>query len=287
MKTDKKYISTLSPLNKNANLITVTNIYSMFEAKHAPQFYFEGECHTQWEFVYVLDGQVGVTADKQVYSLSAGDIIFHKPMEFHKIWSENEQQSHVFICSFDLEGSFVHHLRNGIYRLWNEPRQIMSMLLDMLHTHNTNCSNKVSPNYAELIAEDNMITQLCINYLELLFIYLSYSDKRVQVAEPSEKISLYTKIASVLEEHIYDKITISEIAQICNVSAATVKNCFAEYAGCGVHKYFLNIKIRTAIELLKKGKNVSEVSDMLHFANPNYFSYVFKRETGTCASSYK
>ncbi|MBR5156730.1 MAG: AraC family transcriptional regulator [Clostridia bacterium] len=284
MKTDKKYISSISALNKNENLISVSSIYSMFEAKHSPEFYFEGECHIPWEFVYVIDGQVGITADKRVYSLSAGDIIFHKPMEFHKIWSENENWSHVFICSFDLEGKAVHQLRNGIYRLDEDSAKIMNMLLDLLRKNN---SDNNWLDYADLIAQNSKIMQISVNYLELIFTYLSYSDKSVNIAEPNERINLYTKIVGVLEEHIYDKITISQIADICNVSAATVKNCFAEFAGCGVHKYFLNIKIRKAIELLKSGKNVNEVSDMLQFANPNYFSYVFKRETGTCASSYK
>ena len=288
MKTDKKYISSISPLNKNENLISVSNIYSMFEGKHTPEFYFEGECHSPWEFVYVIDGQVGITADKRVYSLSAGDIIFHKPMEFHKIWSENESRSHVFICSFDLEGKAVHFLRNGIYKLDAEATHIINLLLNMLRKNNTELfSDNVNMDYGDLITKNNKIMQISVNYLELIFTYLSYSDKSVNIAEPNERINLYTKIVGVLEEHIYDKITISQIADICNVSTATVKNCFAEFAGCGVHKYFLNIKIRKAIELLKSGKNVNEVSDMLQFANPNYFSYVFKRETGTCASEYK
>ncbi|MBQ4516861.1 MAG: helix-turn-helix domain-containing protein [Clostridia bacterium] len=288
MKTDKKYISSISALNKNENLISVSNIYSMFEGKHTPEFYFEGECHNPWEFVYVIDGQVGITADKRVYSLSAGDIIFHKPMEFHKIWSENESRSHVFICSFDLEGKAVHLLRNGIYKLDDEATHIINLLLNMLRKNNKEqFSDNSNMDYADLITQNNKIMQISVNYLELIFTYLSYSDKSVNIAEPNEKINLYTKIVGVLEEHIYDKITISQIADICNVSTATVKNCFAEFAGCGVHKYFLNIKIRKAIELLKSGKNVNEVSDMLQFANPNYFSYVFKRETGTCASSYK
>ena len=288
MKTDKKYISSISALNKNENLISVSNIYSMFEGKHTPEFYFEGECHNPWEFVYVIDGQVGITADKRVYSLSAGDIIFHKPMEFHKIWSENESRSHVFICSFDLEGKAVHLLRNGIYKLDDEATHIINLLLNMLRKNNKEqFSDNSNMDYADLITQNNKIMQISVNYLELIFTYLSYSDKSVNIAEPNEKINLYTKIVGVLEEHIYDKINISQIADICNVSTATVKNCFAEFAGCGVHKYFLNIKIRKAIELLKSGKNVNEVSDMLQFANPNYFSYVFKRETGTCASSYK
>ena len=45
--------------------------------------------------------------------------------------------------------------------------------------------------------------------------------------------------------------------------------------------------MRTAIELLEKGALVSEVSEQLGFSNPNYFSLVFKRETGHTAIQHR
>lgn len=284
MKKDK---NTLTPINKNTHSVSITNFYTVFEQKNAVDFYFSGECHPQWEMVYVIDGCVGVTADKKIYTLSKGDIIFHKPMEFHKIWNEKSESSHVFICSFDLEGKYIHALRDSIYTLKDDSLKTMEMLLSFLRSQTP--SNKESfPefDYGTLIKNNDTFLQITINYLELVFLYLSYSDKRENQL-PSEKMMLYTKIAEILEEKIYDKITISQIAKMCNVSASTLKNCFTEYAGCTIHKYFLNIKIRAAIDLLKSGKNVNEVSDILNFANPNYFSYVFKRETGTSAKIYK
>lgn len=289
MKTDKNYIAkTLEPINKNTHSITIGNVYSIFEEKFSPEFYFSGECHAPWEMVYVIDGTVGITADDKIHILSPGDMIFHKPMEFHKIWGVNNDKLHVFICSFDLSGGFSHRLRDGLYQLNENTHRQMNTLLGLLRSQTVMPTSEYFIAYYEpLVKNSDMTAQLAIKYLELIFLELSMSDKRTHSKNYNENMLLYTQIAQILEEHVYDKITIPQIASLCGVSSATVKNCFSKYADCGIHKYFLGIKIRTAIELLKSGKNVNEVSDMLQFANPNYFSYVFKRETGTCASSYR
>ncbi len=285
MKKDKIFIKKLSKKQKNMHLLSITGIYSLFESKNSPDFYFEGECHSPWEMVYVIEGSAGITADDKIYTLSKGDIVFHKPMEFHKIWSANETNLRALICAFDLEGSLSHRI-GGVYHLVDESKNIMDSLLKYLHAEFKEKSAG-GMSYFTFFDENEVALQIVLNQLELILLNISHADKREQKPYHSEKMRLYTKIAEILEEHIYDKITISEIAEICHVSPATIKNCFAEYAGCGVHKYFLNIKIRAAIDMLQSGMNINEVSDTLQFANPNYFSYLFKRETGMPASTYK
>ena len=48
------------------------------------------------------------------------------------------------------------------------------------------------------------------------------------------------------------------------------------------------VRINRAKELIREGvMNFSEISDMLDFDNPQYFSRVFKRETGMTPSEFK
>lgn len=284
MKKDKIFIKKLSKKKKNIRPLSITSVYSLFEGEYSNEFYFEGECHSPWEMVYVIEGSAGITADDKVYNISKGDVIFHKPMEFHKIWSAGQTNLNVLVCSFDLEGSLSYRI-GGVYHLADESEKIMESLLKYISSEfNKNFSE--NRNYFDAIDNNEVALQIILNYIELILLNI-YADNGRQKPYNNEKMRLYTQIAEILEEHIYDKITITEIAEICNSSTATIKKCFAEYAGCGVHKYFLNIKIRTAIDMLKNGMNINEVSDKLQFANPNYFSYVFKRETGMPASSYK
>ncbi|MBQ8758185.1 MAG: AraC family transcriptional regulator, partial [Clostridia bacterium] len=272
---------------KNKRIISIDGLYSLFEARRDPEFYFDGETHSAWEMVYICDGSVGVTSGDKVYKLTSGDVIFHSPMQFHKIWSEDGGSPRVFITSFYLDGELAHKLKDGVFRLNDRQSRLIEIIISNLRKHfNVNPDDIDETNYASRFRRKNeALVQLTMTLLEAFMTDLALSDDRNIPASTGENEQLYTKIAGILEEHVNSSITIPEIAQICNVSSATVKNCFSAFAGCGVHKYLLTIKMRSAAELLKSGKTVSEVSDILGFANPNYFSYVFKREMGKTASS--
>lgn len=274
---------------KNRRCIAIDGLYSLFEARREPEFYFAGESHSAWEMVYICDGSVGVTSGDKVYKLTSGDVIFHHPMQFHKIWSEDGGSPRVFITSFYLDGELAHKLKDGVFRLNDRQTQIIDIIISNLRRRfEVNPDNVCETNYASRFRKnEDPLIQLTMTLLEAFMTDLAMSDDRNIPAATGESEQLYTKIAGILEDNVNTSITIPEIAEICKVSTATVKNCFGAFAGCGVHKYHLTIKMRKAAEMLRTGKTVSEVSDVLGFANPNYFSYVFKRETGKCASSFK
>ena len=78
-----------------------------------------------------------------------------------------------------------------------------------------------------------------------------------------------------------------EIAAAVHLSVSALKRIFKKYAGMGVHKYFLKLKLKTAIELLENGDSVTEIAKKLNFSSQAYFTNVFKRETGESPSLYR
>lgn len=99
------------------NTVQIDYLVSCFEMTYDRTFTFSGETHDFWEFVYVADGAVGVTAGDRVAELGKGQIIFHQPMEFHRIWSIQDTTPHVVIMSFGAQGEGMDHYKNGIFRL--------------------------------------------------------------------------------------------------------------------------------------------------------------------------
>ena len=65
-------------------LIKINSVITAFNAERQKGFYFSGEMHNFWELVYVVSGRVMATSEEKVFSLSEGQLIFHKPMEFHQ-----------------------------------------------------------------------------------------------------------------------------------------------------------------------------------------------------------
>lgn len=67
------------------NSITIEKIFSIHYFEYMSNFSFAGESHNFWEFICVDKGEVGVTRGKSYTILKKGDLIFHKPNEFHDV----------------------------------------------------------------------------------------------------------------------------------------------------------------------------------------------------------
>ena len=82
------------------NQIEISAFYSLFE-KHLPSDWnFEGEVHDFWECVYVIKGDIYASGDGRVYNLKSGEMIFHEPMEFHKLSLLGSSEADALIFSY-------------------------------------------------------------------------------------------------------------------------------------------------------------------------------------------
>lgn len=268
--------------------IQITDMYSLFEVYYNNGYAFPGESHNFWECLYVMDGEVCVSGDERVYNLSQGSIIFHKPLELHKFIVNGDNGADLLIFSFTAEGPLTTYLRDKVFELSDFQKKIIAALRSYIHTktadfpvegHSTIHSLApfhTLPNYSQMIS----------TYLQQLMLSLAEEGTVSSVSSAPDAI-IFSKAISYLNSNIHRQPTVPEIARFCNVSEASIKRIFDKYAGMGVHKYLLKLKIKAAAELLQDGESVSNVSDRLGFNSQSYFSRAFKRETGMMPSSVK
>ena len=96
------------------------------------------------------------------------------------------------------------------------------------------------------------------------------------------------EILDFLRDNTYNKISIQDIVRHTGKSESTVKALFARYYSDGIIHYYNSLKIKEARKLIREGNyNISQISDMLHFDNPQYFSKCFKRFTNMTPREYK
>lgn len=291
MKTDNlfRYL----PDKRNAKkLLEISASYTMFQGLREPHYGFDGEYHTPWEIVYVLDGHVSATADDRVYTLRKGDMIIHEPMEFHRLFTE-EESARLFIFTFDMAGEATDKLHDLVLHLSAKQKaRLDTILRDIFASVPPDAATSTDRQGGENIDywanTPDDIFQLALKNIEGFLLGIAFDDRSgPQSTAYSENANLYTNIVTLLQDNVCGNISITDIAEKCGVSGTTVKNCFSHYAGCGIHKYFLKLKMRRAMELLADGYSVAAVSDMLGFSSANYFSSVFRRETGKVARSCK
>lgn len=264
--------------------LQIISFYSAFEEVFDNGHFFPGEAHDFWELVCVIDGNATISADERVYNLRANDIILHKPMEIHK-FKINTAKTRLFVVSFSAVGVFLKKLENCVVHL--SERQIKKLGELRILVGNGEKLNQydVANFFLKSVRDNPEILQIFLCECEIFL--LSLFESRELESETNNAANIYRKAIEFMEENIYANVGVEDVAEICHVSVAYLKKIFSQYAGIGVHKYYLNLKIKYAAQLLLKGEAVSDVAQKLSFSSQNYFSIVFKREMGIAPMLYK
>lgn len=287
IKTDEIFIRRYGNGCVPVRPVEITKVFTLFLRCCREPFAFAGELHEQWEMVYIRKGEARITADDKVYDLSEGSLMFHRPMEFHQIYAQ-QTGLEIFVVSFHMVGEKANRFEHSVFELLPEEKELLEELIGRSVALNGGCFRDGEFEDCTVLWEQNSLEfYACVNLLESIFCRLLLRSPALQMPKETTDSLLYRNIVAVLEEHIYTDITIWQVAEQCRVSPSSVKACFSRHAGCGMHKYFLKIKIRAAIGMIREGRAISEVSDALGFNNPNYFTYVFRRETGKRPTDFR
>ena len=261
--------------------INIQSMCTAFQTQRNKGFYFDGESHPFWEIVCVLDGSVGVTADNEIYKLSAGQVVFHKPMEFHRLWADEGTEP--IICIFSFQANEMPHLDGRVFSLSLNNQQRIKRALSLFEEN-----YETSKGHILKVKEGREVEAYsAICYLEYLILTISAQkpDDVPEFTDPSAK--KYAEIIGIMNKNIEKRLSLEEIASLCNMSVSNLKKVFFRYSGQGVAEYFNEMKIRRAIIMMNEEKSVKEIASELGFYDQNYFSTVFKRITGKSPIKYK
>ena len=271
--------------HKLEHYIQVTALVLAFETVRKPDFVFSGEQHDFWEMVYVAEGKIGVTADDKIFILNAGDLMFYKPMVYHRLWSEGGESARIIIISFKATGKGLKLLEDKIFKIDFQDEKLLRKIL----AHKKIVLGKEAEvgkesNRQDVKAQSRQFIKI---YLEL-FLLSALNNKHIPNTQHDSSTSRnYNIIINKMKENLYQPLQVKDIAKLCNLSVSNLKKIFKIYSGKGVARYFKSMKINEAMNLLKEDLTIREISDLLSFSSQNSFAIAFKQETGLPPSKYR
>ncbi len=109
--------------------MAVDAIVTVHYFEYAKNYVFEGEKHDFWELLYVDKGEVEVMADSTGYRLRQGDMIFHKPDEFHNVFANGVVAPNLVVVSFVCRSAAMSYFEGKILRLDGDERALLSRLV--------------------------------------------------------------------------------------------------------------------------------------------------------------
>lgn len=103
------------------------------------------------------------------------------------------------------------------------------------------------------------------------------------IEDTIEKLRLY------LDSNFTDEIILGDIAQALNFNASYLSKWFVKIVGKTPTAYIINLRISKAKHLLQTAQELSvkEIGELVGYVDQNYFSRVFKQQTGFSPAHYR
>lgn len=276
------------------NVVRIDDIITMHYFEYVKRFRGIGEKHDFWEMVYVDCGKIYANADGKWHELTQGQAIFHHPNEYHNIISENGFSS-VFIVTFDSKSPDIDFFYHRQVTLNDTEKELISLMLRE--------GKLVFAGALDIMDQTKLVKkmdapfggeQLIQSYLEALLIQIIRHNRNVSSKEVQSQLAkirnekyIADAVINILEQHLYDSITLDEICSKVMFSKSYVEKFFARATGYGIVKYFNKLKTDEAKRLISEEKySFTEIAEKLHFGSIHYFSRTFKMFTGMSPSEY-
>lgn len=153
-----------------------------------------------------------------------------------------------------------------------------------------------SATYAYLFKEMIHELQTCrTGFEELLEMYLRQIFLLVQRSWEERKPTVSSYLQEEIDyarkyfnEHYNEDISIEEYAQSRGMSVSWFLRNFKQMTMKSPMQYILTIRINNAVSLLETTDyNVTEISTIIGYDNPLYFSRIFKKQKGVSPSDYR
>ena len=230
---------------------------------------------------YVISGEGHIVMDGKEYRPKAGDAYLLAVGKNHSYWADGDRPWKKIWMN--ISGSLADALVAG-YGLADavvfEDCPVYPQFWEFL---------RVCRNYGKNSQELAERTVLLFHEI-LLKLSANMLSARSQAGgrEKSTVSEAVLQIKEYIDAHIYEKIAVSDLAQIASLSASQLTRVFRSAYGQSPYDYVLARKIDTACRLLlNTGMSVKEVAYRLNFVDEHYFSNVFCKRMGMPPGRYR
>lgn len=279
-------------INIKKNVIFI--IHKNEAVKNGGQKIFMKESHDFWEFEYVLEGSLKIRHEKNVYTLSAGDILFHKPNQMHQSFplsaSEGSKLANIsFVCSSGAMKCFEDYCAP----LSGKSKQLLESVIEegernFIAVADGPVARSVLKPDAPLGGQQAYKIQLEMFLINLIGEIHEQSPEKIFTSKTEFYRDIHNKIVTYLTDNIYSDITLDDLCKKFNFSKAFLCKNFKKESGISIMNCYNDLKMREAAALLKdKEHSVCYVAEVLHFSDRYYFSKAFKKTMGMSPAEYK
>lgn len=257
-------------------IVTSCGTYRLYSIPKLPTLRPRGRL--DYQLIYIASGKAHFHFNGKEEIVTAGHMVLYRPKELQKYEYYLQDQTEVYWVHFT-GGNVKNIIRS--YGITDDKKIFY-------------CGSSLEyQNHFRIMIEE---LQCCKDdYPEMLEMHLRQifimmhrqlnSDNKIEnnlLAEEMDKAMLY------FNEHYNEDISIESFASSLHMSTSWFIRNFKQYTGQTPMQYILSIRISHAENLLENTDyNLTEISRIIGYENPLYFSRIFKKQKGLSPSEYK
>lgn len=229
-----------------------------------------------FELIFVIGGESYITIGRQEYVCSRGDVVLIPPFTVNKIQTSMENPHDDYWVHFDL------------YPFYRHADFITAILNGAGYRMKVDCFDELLSLYRQMEKEVSLKGPGSKALVDMLFsqvitMLLRSSNNSTLPGDNfsgrnTADISIVNKSLEYIHSNIETPIHIEDLCERLHISQSYLFKSFSRLMKIPPNNYIQLYKIKRAEQLMKTTElSFKEISELLGFASPYYFSSVFKK----------
>lgn len=254
---------------------------------------FPWHWHPEIELTLVMEGDISYQVNESQYQLRAGEGLFCNTNVLHSGHGfEAEDCSYLSITfhprllygysSSVMQNKYMHHILKS-------PSLASIRFCPEVEWQRVVLEQMERIRQLKAAEPDSMELQIQIALLTIWQqIYEHVGQEAASGNENGRDTERIRQIMEYIQNHYAEKITLEDLADQIHLCKSESCRLFKRYMNQSMFDYLLDYRIERSLELLRQsGLDVTQISGLVGFANPGYYSRIFKRKMGCTPLEYR
>ncbi len=271
-------------------IIELGAMHTFFHFHFAAGYIFKGERHPFWEMVYVKNGQVDIGTDDGIFMLGGGDVIFHRPDEFHSIWANYAHTAELIVVSFECDSAAMARFEKQRFRATARQQSILDSLLraaERTFSAPLDDEKTPKPDYPG----GGYTLRLILTWLLMDMLSSGMNNPPIPGSEGSEPdavaAAMIDDLIGYMRRHLSGDLRFENLCRRIGMSETAVKQLFHRHFDATPMAYYEQVRMGEARRMFRESQdNIATVAYALGFSSPSYFSTRFKAVCGMTPREY-
>lgn len=229
-----------------------------------------------FEIIFIVGGESHITIDNKLYTCMAGDAVLIPPFTMHKIQTPASNPHENYWIHFDLYP--LHLQKDFIAAMLGSTGNMLhlGMSKEFVTLYQLLKYEFEAEKSGRLMFVCNILAQLIIEILRLKKSPV-LMENSISSIHPGEA-EIVRKSLDLIQNNIFGTFGLADIINQLHISESYLFKSFSVILKMPPNQFIQLVKIKKAEQLMKsKQYKIKEISDMLGFSSPYYFSNVYKK----------